>query len=100
MSRFCPVTNHYRCDDGKYLLVTIAALGGADIIDVLTSRRIPVKREHLPTHADVFLADADAVPIDADGNPANGLTPLMRIPGCDSFTDALAAAGYHLQEKS
>lgn len=97
LSRFCPTTNHYACDDGSYLLVTIPTL---DFIGTLEGLGIelPVSEYQLPNYADVFLADDEGVPIDSDGDPANGMTPLLRVPDCDDFATALAAAGYDLVE--
>ncbi|GAS94440.1 Gp21 [Mycolicibacterium canariasense] len=95
LSQFCPVTNHYECSDGKHLLVTIPRLDASTVQEML-GVRVPIVKMHLPDKADVFLADADAVVLDADGDPANGMTPLVSVPGCESFADALAAAGYEL----
>lgn len=97
LSRFCPTTNHYACDDGQYLLVTIPTL---DFVGTLEHFGVdlPVSQVQLPKRADVFLADDEGVPIDADGDPANGMTPLLRVPDCDDFAAALKAAGYELVE--
>ncbi len=80
--QFAPTTNLYRLDDGRHVLVTVPA----DDMPV-TEGALPIvsgfkvaKVEPGPT--EVFLADEHGVPIDADGDPANGLTPLLRCaPG-------------------
>lgn len=101
LSRYCPTTNHYYCGDGPdgiFLLVTIARYDVPGSIETLTGIKLPINVVQLPTHADVFLSDADANVLDADGDPANGMTPLVRVPDCDDFATALAAAGYELDE--
>ncbi|SCX06042.1 hypothetical protein [Mycolicibacterium fluoranthenivorans] len=95
VSHFCPVTNFYECSDGRYLLVTIPRLS-ADMVHNMLGVRVPIVQMHLPDAADVFWADADAVVLDADGDPSNGMTPLVSVPGCEVFAEALAAAGYTL----
>lgn len=99
VSQFCPVTNHYKCSDGTYLLVTIPRLSADMVLDML-GVRVPIVALHLPNVADVFLADEDAVVLDADGDPSNGMTPLVSVPGCEVFAEALATSGYTLQEAS
>ncbi|OBJ41316.1 hypothetical protein A5630_23020 [Mycolicibacterium mucogenicum] len=99
LSRYCPTTNHYYCgdrEDGVFLLVTIPRFDVGGSIEARTGLALPIKEAHLPTHADVFLSDADANVLDADGDPANGMTPLLRVPDCESFEQALAAAGHTL----
>lgn len=98
LSQFCPMTNHYACEDGTYLLVTVPRFDTSAVLEAKTGIRIPVSISHLPTHADVFLADENAVVLDADGDPANGLTPIARVEDCDTFEAALSAAGYTLTE--
>lgn len=96
LSQFCPTTNYYACDDGTFLLVTIPCLDSVGTIAEITGFELPVREAHIPKRADVFLADDAAVPIDADGDPSNDLTPLLTVDGCEDFTQALAAAGYEL----
>lgn len=101
LSQFCPTTNHYFCGDGPdgvFLLVTIARYDVPASIEACTGIRLPVSSVNFPTHADVFLSDADANVLDADGDPANGMTPLLRVPDCNDFAAALAEAGYQLDE--
>ncbi|MCV7358469.1 DUF7572 family protein [Mycolicibacterium fluoranthenivorans] len=95
VSHFCPMTNFYQCSDGTYLLVTIPRLS-TDMVHEMLGVRVPIVQLHLPDTADVFRADADAVVLDADGDPSNGMTPLVSVPGCEVFAEALAAAGYTL----
>lgn len=92
LPQFCPETNHYRCTDGDttwYLLITVAS---AESLGNLLG--IPVNMLHLPKTVDVFLSDEKAVVLDADLNPANGLTPLCRMDECSSHQAALSAMGY------
>lgn len=37
--------------------------------------------------------------LDADGDPANGMTPLLRCDGPTPIADALAQLGYTLTEQ-
>lgn len=94
LPNFCPITNHYMCDDGKYLLVTIPALDSVGSLE-LFGVRVPIAKSHMPTATDVFLADENAVVLDADGDPANGLTPLASFE-VQSHEEALALLGYTL----
>lgn len=96
LPQFCPTTNFYAVDDGTYLLVTVPRFDVPGSIEASTGITMPISLSHLPTHADVFLADEDAVVIDADGDPTNGMTALLRVEDCDTFEDALSAAGYQL----
>lgn len=99
LSRYCPTTNWYYCGDqngGVFLLVTIPRFDVGPSIEAVTGISLPISMAHLPTHADVFLSDVDANVLDADGDPDNGMTPLVRVENCDNFAAALAAAGYTL----
>ncbi|AJA43321.1 minor tail protein [Mycobacterium phage Sbash] len=96
LCQFCPVTNLYRCSDGKHLLVTIPCLDSLGTLEAALGVKIPRATAHAPTTADVFLADENAVVLDADGDPANGMTALAKIEGCRSFEQALAHCGYEL----
>lgn len=98
VSHFCPTTNFYATSDGRHLLVTVPRFDVARSVEAATGLTIPISVSHLPTHADVFLADENAVVLDADGDPANGLTPIARVEDCDTFEAALSAAGYTLTE--
>ncbi|SHT86434.1 Uncharacterised protein [Mycobacteroides abscessus subsp. bolletii] len=99
LRQFCPTTNHYRCTDGErvwHLLVTIPSLDSVGMISEILGTTLPAAESHLVRHADVFLADENAAVIDADGNPANGMTALAQTPNCDTHAAALAELGYDL----
>ncbi|MEU9805017.1 hypothetical protein [Mycobacterium sp. NPDC050853] len=99
LRQFCPITNHYKCTDGErvwYVLVTVQSLDSAGTLNEILGLDLPVAKSHLAQHADVFLADENAVVIDADGNPANGMTALATIPSCDTHSGVLAELGYEL----
>lgn len=97
LAQFCPVTNHYACSDGSYLLVTVKSLGSATgLLETVIGISLPLKSEQMPTGTEVFRADESAVVLDADGDPANGMTPLLTLPDGTSFADALAQLGYTL----
>lgn len=92
LPQFCPVTNFYRLSDGRHVLVTAARM---DIEATLSNFgvRIPIATSQLPSAIDVFLADAGANVLDADGDPSNGMTPLASYE-VDSHAEALAELGY------
>ncbi|AER47679.1 minor tail protein [Mycobacterium phage Dori] len=96
LSQFCPVTNHYRCSDGRHLLITMPALDSMGTLAETLGIVVPVAKTHMPTTVDVFLADENAVVLDADGDPANGMTALAKIENCAGFEHALAHLGYTL----
>ncbi len=95
LPQFCPTTNHYKCSDGRYLLITVATLDSIGTLRGTLGVTLPVSESHLPGTVDVFLADENAIVLDADGDPANGMTPLARFPD-GGFASALAALGYEL----
>lgn len=95
LSQFCPVTNHYLCSDGKYLLVTIPSMDTPATVSHFLGVRVPIVEVQLPTGADVFLSDEFATVLDADGDPANGMTALAS-PEVHTHEAALAALGYEL----
>lgn len=59
LTNMCPVTKLYRASDGQHYAIMCA--------DFYTAQ-----------HTEVFLADERGMLIDADGDPANGLTALVR----------------------
>lgn len=84
-----PTTWHVRGADGIYLLVTVLDLARGlpgVVADIL----------NLPTGVLVFLADSSGRAVDADGDPANGMTPLYSLDD-GTHIDGLAAAGYTLE---
>lgn len=75
-----PVTRLYRHGSGQHVAVSV--------IDFYTARG-----------TEVFLCDKQGIAIDADGDPANGLTALLRLPAGTNFADACAAAESFLTEQ-
>lgn len=92
LSHFCPVTNHYQCSDGRYLLVTYPRMDTAATLSNF-GVRIPISEVQLPSGVDVFLSDELANVLDADGDPANGMTPIGTF-SVETHAEALAALGY------
>lgn len=104
-SRYCPVTNLYRCADGRHLLVTyprldvlgtIAGLPGMaetlEAVGIQVGPHSQHQAEQLCT--EVFLADENGCVVDADGDPANGMTALLRCASAVPIHEALAQLGY------
>ena len=93
--QFCPATHHYLLSDGRHVLVTVAAL---DVVGSLSEFgiRVPIARSHLPKGADIFLCDEAATVLDADNNPANGMTPLAHVD-VDTHEEALMEFGYTIE---
>nr|WP_234783853.1 hypothetical protein [Mycobacteroides abscessus] len=103
LPQFCPKTNHYRCSDGNktwHLLITVPSGESLNTLREGLGLPIHVIESHLPQHVDVFLADEDGTVLDADMNPANGLTPLCRINDCVSHVQALSRMGYETRESA
>lgn len=96
LPQFCPTTNHYKCSDGKYLLVTKPTLDSVGTLMKTLGITVPVAASHLPPNVDVFLSNADAEVLDADGDPSNGLTPIAST-AADSHEAALASLGYSIK---
>ncbi|MGB3602702.1 MAG: hypothetical protein WBA38_04015 [Gordonia sp. (in: high G+C Gram-positive bacteria)] len=83
-------TNHYRLNNGTHVLITVPAdvqPVPAGLAPILGSIRIN-RTEPGPTL--VFLADPEGQPIDADGDPTNGLTPIRTFPPGTTHEQALA----------
>lgn len=93
LSQFCPVTNHYECSDGKWLLVTIAKIDTPATVSYFLGVKVPIAEVQLPSGADVFLSDENATVLDSDGDPANGMTPIGTF-NAETHAEALAALGY------
>lgn len=98
LPQFCPTTNHYKCSDGTYLLVTVPSLDSVGTLTATLGITVPVAVSQLPVRADIFLSDEDATVLDADGDPANGLTPLATLDGITDHKEALSLLGYELAE--
>lgn len=92
LSQFCPVTNHYQCSDGRYLLVTVVSMNVPETLGIF-GVKVPIAKAHLPSGVDVFLSDENANVLDADGDPANGMTALATFCA-DTHGEALAMLGY------
>lgn len=99
LRQFCPTTNHYRCTDGEqiwHLLITVPSLDSVGTINEILGTALPAAQSQLMQHAEVFLADENAVVTDADGDPANGMTALAKLPDCTSHIQVLSQLGYEL----
>lgn len=94
LTQFCPTTHHYLLSDGRHVLVTVASMDVPESLEAF-GIRVPISKVQLPAGADVFLSDAAATVLDADDNPANGMTPLEHFD-VDTHEAALAALGYEL----
>lgn len=109
LTQYCPITNLYRCSDGKYLLVTFPRLdvlgtlaGLSGMAETLAAVGVsPVQVDPIQVAAmstEVFASDEDGKVLDADGDPANSMTPLLRCDGPTPIADALALLGYTLTD--
>lgn len=94
LTQFCPTTHHYQCSDGRWLLVTVVSLDVPDPSGTLGVRPA-MARVEAATKAAVFLSDEDGTVLDADGDPANGMTPLATFDA-DTHEAVLAALGYEI----
>jgi hypothetical protein len=92
--QFCPITNHYHCSDDTWLLVTVASWNLGDPMEFF-GIPVPIAHIQLPTAVDIFLSDENQNVLDADGDPANGMTPLASFE-VDTHEAALAALGYEV----
>ena len=95
LPQFAPTTNLYQCEDDTHLLVTVDTAGDDIGNSVPIVSLIPVK-ESVPADTVVFLADERGQVVDGDGDPTNGLTPVLRCPGGTSHEDALRQLGYEV----
>ena len=96
LPQFAPQTNLYRLDSGQHILVT-RIVGELPLPPVLAGAMsgVPIGvTEPIPT--EVFLCDENARLIDADGDPTNGMTALLRLAGGTTFDDAVRVAEQHL----
>lgn len=90
LAQFAPTTNLYQLDDGRHVLVTVpfdAMPLPAEVLPIVSGFKV-ARVEPAPT--EVFLADEYGTPIDADGDPANGMTPLLRCAPGTTHEQALA----------
>lgn len=96
LPQFAPHTNHYRLSDGRHVLVTRAA-DDLPVPEALAPILGAIKVERTePAPVEVFLCDENAQPIDADGDPTNGLTPLVRLAPGTTHDEALVQAEKYL----
>lgn len=91
---WAPETRLYRHTSGQCVAVTCQPMG--PIVPSFMSAmmgRVPIDSAHIVAHrTKVFLCDEQGLAIDADGDPANGLTPLLVCDVGTSFEEACAAA--------
>lgn len=91
VTHFAPDTLHYRLDDGRHVLIIVPAIdqplppGAAR--DAVLGIAGAVTTTVAPT--EVLLCDENAVPIDADGDPCNGLTALAEYETGTTHLEAL-----------
>lgn len=99
VTHFHPITNHYRCSDGIWLLVTVMRMDSPAEPDTAGTLgvRPAVIRTEAATKAAVFLSDENAGVLDADGDPANGMTPLASYDDVASHVEVLARLGYTVE---
>ncbi len=98
LTQFAPTTNHYRLDTGHHILITRAD-DTQPVPDGLVQFVAGIRvDEVIAPDVEIFLCDENAQPIDADGDPTNGLTPLLRLAPDTSFDDACAAADGELSD--
>ena len=93
LPQFCPVTHHYQCSDGKWLLVTVARMDTIETLSEFLGVRIPILKAQLPEGVDVFLSNEIAEVVDADGDPTNGMTALATF-NVETHEQALVMLGY------
>lgn len=93
LTQFCPTTNLYECSDGRWLLISVVTMDVPETLGTFGVRPA-VSQMSVATNAAVFLSDEDANVLDADGDPANGMTPLQVFPHADGHSAILAALEY------
>ncbi|WP_139104656.1 hypothetical protein [Gordonia sp. UCD-TK1] len=105
-----PITNLYRTDDGHLLVMVLSPPNMAAVMTRIGL--FPVTASHIPKTVSVFLADERGEAVDYDGDPANGMTPILStdsrsfamtivpelVDSESPYVDALAALGYTLTE--
>lgn len=95
LRQYAPKTNLYRIED-NYVLITVPD----ELLDPVVSR-LPADAGMKVTSVvdpptEVFLADKNGRLVDADGDPTNGMTPLVRLPAGTSHEEALELAEKYL----
>lgn len=98
LPQFAPQTNLYRLDDGQHILVT--RIEGDVPVPAVALPLTGFLQGHVgdtaPMPTEVFLCDENARLVDADGDPTNGMTALLRLAGGTTFDDAVRVAEQHL----
>lgn len=102
----CPVTNLYKAGDKHFLITVRDDNIVGSVFEGVNGFSVPLDSRHVSTCVEVFLADEHGQVIDYDGDPANGLTPVLSTdsrsfamavaPDVSSHAGALAALGYTL----
>ena len=94
LPQFINTTNCYQLGD-QFVLVSVPDV---DAIAKLAIPGVPslVSVASPPMPTEVFLCDENAQPIDADGDPTNGLTPLVRLAPGTTHDEALVQAEKYL----
>lgn len=72
-----PVTNLYRTDDDTYYAVLVLDPFAMEQHRADWGITVPVAVSHVPQTVSVYLSDEMGRVIDYDGDPANGLTPIL-----------------------
>ena len=90
ITHFAPRSELHQLGDGRHVIVTVP--DGIlptlpDLVQITTELMELVDVVESPT--EVFLADEHGTPIDADGDPCNGLTALAQYPTGTTHTQAL-----------
>lgn len=92
LDRWAPETRLYRHATG-HVAVQGNPVGPPVPWIVTPMGRIPISSAQIRFHdVAVFLCDERGIAIDADGDPTNGLTPLLTLPPGTTFEQACAAA--------
>lgn len=94
LHHWAPETRLYRDPiSGRHVAIQVQPIGPVVPSIMTLLGRIPVDSDHIVPHrTKVFLCSAEGVAIDADGDPTNGLTPLLILDVGTTFDEACAAA--------
>ena len=95
---FAPHTNLY--GGGSGLPIWVTRSGGDVPVPAVALPLTGFLQGHVgdtaPMPTEVFLCDENARLVDADGDPTNGMTALLRLAGGTTFDDAVRSAEQHL----
>lgn len=94
LDHWAPETRQYRDPiSGRHVAIQAQPIGPVVPSIMTLLGRIPISSDHVVPHrTKVFLCDEQGVAIDADGDPTNGLTPLLICDVGTSFEDACTLA--------